>query len=187
MRKIALLLIDIQKGFDDIDYWGGERNNSNAEKNCGILLNKFRELGQKIFHVQHSSRNIISPLNSKNRGFTIKDIVAPIDDEPVIIKDVNSAFIGTDLKERLDSEKITNLVIAGLTTDHCISTTARMAGNYGFNTIVVSDATATFAKIGVNGEGYSAELVHQITLASLKDEFAKILDTKEVVATLVNM
>ena len=95
----------------------------------------------------------------------------------IIKKKVNSAFIGTDLKEQLDSLKIKKLVIVGLTTDHCISTTTRMAGNLGFDTFLVSDATATFNKKGLDGQVYSAELIHATALASLNDEFATIVTT----------
>lgn len=34
----ALILIDIQKGFDNLEYWGGQRNNPDAENNAGELL-----------------------------------------------------------------------------------------------------------------------------------------------------
>ena len=94
-------------------------------------------------------------------------MVKPLKNEIVIKKQVNSAFIGTNLKEQLDEAKITRLVIVGLTTDHCVSTTTRMAGNFGFNTYVVSDATATFNRQGTDGKNYSAELIHETALASL--------------------
>ena len=90
---------------------------------------------------------------------------------------MNSAFIGTDLKERLDNEKITKLVIVGLTTDHCVSTTTRMAGNFGFDTFLVSDATATFNKKGIDGKNFSAGLIHETALASLNGEFATVVTT----------
>lgn len=172
----ALILVDIQKGFDNIAYWGGQRNNPDAEEKASQLLKLWRTYDLPIFHVQHCSANPGSLLHETNEGHAFKDLVKPVGSEPIIQKKVNSAFIGTDLKERLDRLKITKLVIAGLTTDHCISTTARMAGNFGFDTFVVSDATATFNKKGIDGENYPAELIHATALASLKDEFATIVN-----------
>jgi nicotinamidase-related amidase len=173
----ALILIDIQKAFDNIEYWGGQRNNPEAENNAGELLKLWRNKKLPVFHVRHCSTIPTSPLNEINPGNEFKDIVRPIDGEPIIKKCVNSAFIGTDLKERLDREKISKLVIIGLTTDHCVSTTARMAGNFGYDTFVVSDATATFNKKGTDGQNYPAELIHQTALASLNEEFATIVTT----------
>jgi len=173
----ALLLIDIQKGFDDIDYWGGQRNNPNAEIKASELLKIWRENGLPIYHIKHCSSILTSLLHETNPGNEFKDLVSPIEGEPVITKDVNSAFIGTDLKMQLDNAKITKLVIVGLTTDHCVSTTTRMAGNLGYDTYLVSDATATFNKKGVDGQNYPAELIHETALASLNTEFATIVTT----------
>lgn len=173
----ALILIDIQKGFDDIDYWGGQRNNVNAEENAAEILNLWRQNNLPVFHIQHCSSNPNSLLNENNAGNEFKDVVKPNEGEIVIKKNVNSAFIGTNLKEQLDNAKITTLVIAGLTTDHCVSTTTRMAGNFGFDTFIVSDATATFNKKGVDGQNFSAELIHETALASLNDEFAAVVTT----------
>ena len=173
----ALILIDIQKGFDDIGYWGGQRNNPNAEKNAALLLKLWRERNLPIFHVKHCSTNPQSVLRESVAGNEFKDEVKPIGLEPIIKKNVNSAFIGTNLKELLDDAKITNLVIVGLTTDHCVSTTTRMAGNLGHETYLVSDATATFNKKGIDGQNYSAELIHETALASLNEEFATIVTT----------
>src|ERR1700740_1669662 len=180
--KPALLLIDIHYGFDDIPYWGGERNNPGAETNAKKLLGLWRELQLPVFHIQHCSVEAASPLRPDHPGNRIKDMVKPLPGEPVIKKTVNSAFIGTDLKERLDAQGIRALVISGLTTDHCISTTTRMAGNLGYETFLVSDATATFNKTGVNGEQFPAELIHQTALASLNGEFATVLTTGELIS-----
>ena len=173
----ALILIDIQKGFDDIKYWGGQRNNPNAEINASELLKLWRANKLPIFHIKHCSSIPTSLLNETNAGNEFKDIVKPAKEEPIIKKNVNSAFIGTDLKERLDKGKISKLVIVGLTTDHCVSTTTRMAGNFGYDTFLVSDATATFNKRGIDGQNYPAELIHETALASLNDEFARIVTT----------
>ena len=175
--KPALILVDIQKGFDNIEYWGGQRNNPDAEENASELLQVWRENKLPVFHIQHCSLNQKSLLHESNGGNAFKHLVKPIGGEPIIKKNVNSAFIRTDLKEQLDNLKITKLVIVGLTTDHCVSTTTRMAGNLGYETYLVEDATATFNKKGLNGENFTAELIHETAIASLKDEFATIVST----------
>src|SRR5204862_7961396 len=155
----------------------GQRNNPNAENNAGELLKLWRKNNLPIFHIKHCSTIPTSLLNETNEGNEFTDIVKPIDGEQVIKKNVNSAFIGTNLKEQLDNAKISKLVIVGLTTDHCISTTTRMAGNLGFETFIVSDATATFNRKGLEGQNYPAELIHETALASLNAEFAAIITT----------
>jgi nicotinamidase-related amidase len=184
MKNTALVLIDIQQGFDDLAYWGGNRNNPDAEKNAGKILNEWRRKKLPIFHVKHNSSNPKSKLAPGQPGNEIKDVVKPIAGEPVIGKNVNSAFIGTDLKERIDREKISSLVIVGLTTDHCVSTTTRMAGNFGYQTYLVSDATATFDRTSSTGKKFSAEQIHEISLASLHEEFATVLTTQELLTKL---
>ena len=132
--------------------------------------------------LKHESRLHLGNIKQKTRraniGNKFNDVVKPINGEPIIKKNVSSAFIGTDLKERLDKEKITKLVIVGLMTDVCVSTTTRMAGDFGFENYLVSDATATFSKKGLDGQTFSAEIVHKTALASLNDEFATIVTTE---------
>lgn len=181
-RKIALLVIDVQEGFDD-PMWG-HRNNPQAENNIATLLRLWRETGRPVFHVQHLSRNTKWPFHPTKPGSRIKKIVTPLPNESLIQKNVNSAFIGTNLEVCLEERGIKTVVITGLTTDHCISTTARMAGNLGFQTYVVSDATATFDRLGPDGKKYSAEMIHKISLASLHEEFATIVTMEELVRTI---
>jgi nicotinamidase-related amidase len=182
----ALLLIDIQKGFDNINYWGGQRNNPEAELRASELLQLWRAKGLPIYHIKHCSSIATSLLNETHAGNEFKDLVRPLQGEPVVKKNVNSAFIGTDLKAQLDASKIKNLVIVGLTTDHCISTTTRMAGNLGYETYLVADATATFNKKGFDGKNYSAEIIHETALASLNEEFATVVTTEAIKRALTN-
>ncbi len=174
-QKAALVIIDVQQGFDDPNW--GQRNNPQAETNIAKLLAVWRQTQRPIFHVQHLSLEAESPLRADNPGHAFKKLAQPQGDEPVIQKHVNSAFIGTDLKERLHKNGISTLVIVGLTTDHCVSTTTRMAGNFGFDTYVVSDATATFDRTGYDDQKYFAEDIHKISLTSLHQEFATVVDT----------
>lgn len=178
LSRPALILVDIQQGFEDIAYWGGQRNNPDAELRASELLQLWREKGLPIFHIQHCSTIPTSLLHETHAGNAFNTLVTPIDGEPVIKKNVNSAFIGTDLQTRLDNAGITTLVIVGLTTDHCISTTTRMAGNLGYKTFLVADATATFNKTGTDGKNYPAELIHETALASLHNEFATVVTTQ---------
>jgi len=181
-RNATLILIDVQKGFDD-PVWG-RRNNPDAETNMASLLHAWRQTERPIIHIQHCSRNPHSVLYASAPGNEIKDLVRPQGKEPVLQKQVNSAFIGTDLEERLRRDGITTLVITGLTTNHCVETTTRMAGNLGFDTYFVSDATATFDRTGPDGVLHTAEEIQAITLTNLHQEFATIVTTADVVRNL---
>lgn len=119
-------------------------------------------------------------MHPSNEGSEFKDSVKPIEGEVVIQKKVNSAFIGTNLEEYLRANGIEKVVIVGLTTPHCVSTTTRMSGNLGFDTYLISDATAAFGMKGPNDIYYNAEEIHAISLATLHEEFATILTTKEM-------
>jgi nicotinamidase-related amidase len=101
----------------------------------------------------------------------------PIKGEQIFEKSVNSAFIGTNLESYLRENGINNIVIAGLTTDHCVSTTTRMAGNLGFKVLLVSDATATFDRQGPDGKEYKAEDIFAVHIASLHGEFCNVVST----------
>lgn len=176
----ALILVDIQYGLDQLDYYGGERNNPDAEANAGKILHRWRQLGWPIIHIKHDSTTPGSPLTKGLPGNTVKAVVQPLPTEPLLSKNVNSAFIGTDLEARLRAQNITTVLIVGLTTQHCISTTVRMAANLGFTTYLASDATAAFAAKGLDGNTFPADLVHQIALSELNNEFATVLPTAEI-------
>jgi len=174
-QNTALIIIDVQKGFDE-PAWGS-RNNPQAEENILKLLQAWRRSERSIFHIQHMSTSLTSPLNPSRPGNAIKDAFLPLTGEPLIQKHVNSAFIGTDLEQRLREIGCKSLVIVGLTTPHCVSTTTRMAGNLGFETYLVADATTAFELTNHNGKTYSAEEIHAVTLATLNGEFATVMET----------
>ena len=176
--RAALLLIDVQQGFDE-PRWG-TRNNLAAEGRIAALLAAWRAAGRPVVHVQHVSLEPQSPLRDGVPGNAFKVEARPIAGEPVFRKHVNSAFIGTGLDAHLRAQGIEELVLVGLTTDHCVSTTARMAGNLGFTVTVVDDATATFERRGPDGTHYGAELMHRAALASLHGEFATVRSTDEI-------
>jgi nicotinamidase-related amidase len=179
----TLLVVDLQQGFD-APAWG-RRNNPHLEQRASELLRAWRGTGRPIVHVRHMSTDPRSPLRPGQAGNEFKPETAPVAGEAVIEKRVNSAFIGTSLETDLRRAGCRGLVIVGLTTNHCVSTTARMAGNLGFATWVVSDATATFDRVGPDGLVHHAEHVHEMSLSDLHGEFATVVDTAAVVAALL--
>jgi nicotinamidase-related amidase len=178
--NVALLLIDLQKGFDDPSW--GCRNNPMAEERAASLLLFWRQKLWPVIHIQHCSLEPGSPLALSQPGCEFKEETKPLNSEKQFRKTVNSAFIGTKLEKYLRSQSIDSLVIAGLTTDHCVSTSTRMAGNLGFDVTLVSDATATFDRKGHDGAYHSAEEIHAIHLASLNNEFCTVKSTAEVLS-----
>jgi nicotinamidase-related amidase len=175
MTPPTLIVIDVQRAFDD-PAWG-ERNNPDAEARIAEAIAGWRERDAPVIHVRHRSAEPEGTFVPGTDAFEFKPEAQPLDGEPVITKDVNSAFIGTDLEQRLRADGVTAVALVGLTTDHCCSTTARMAGNLGFETWVLGDAMATFARSTPDGELISAEDMHRTALASLHEEFAEVIPT----------
>jgi len=177
MPAPTLIVIDVQRAFGDASW--GERNNLEAERNVARAIDAWRERDAPLIHVRHESEGLFAP-GSESAEF--KPEALPLDDEPVLTKNVNSGFIGTDLEERLRAAGADTVAIVGLTTDHCVSTTVRMAANLGFETWLLEDATATYAREAPDGELIPAETMHRTAIASLHEEFAEVLATDEAVA-----
>ncbi|MBR9844543.1 MAG: cysteine hydrolase [Rhodobacteraceae bacterium] len=183
----ALLLIDIQEGMDS-PLWGA-RNNPDAEDNAARLLAAFRASGLPVFHVYHLSTRPASPLHPDNGGTAIKAVVAPREGEPVYSKQTNSAFIGTALEADLRQAGVEGLVIAGLSTPQCISTSVRMAANLGFDTWLAHDACAAFeTHAGYDwAEGIapmSAGEIHRMEVSVLHGEFCRAMATDTIIGAL---
>ncbi len=178
----ALIVIDVQQAFDH-PRWG-LRNNPQAEANVSRLLSGWRASGRPVIHVRHRNTAPGQLFSEGEPGFEVKPEATAVEGEPVLYKRVNSGFIGTDLEQRLRAAGIGDVVLCGITTDHCVSTTTRMAGNLDFAAVIVSDATATFERTGPDGRHWSAEDMHDTALASLNGEFATIMTTDAVLEAL---
>ncbi|MGH1368671.1 MAG: cysteine hydrolase family protein [Maritimibacter sp.] len=178
----ALILIDFQEGFD-APFWGA-RNNPDAEARAAFLLKTWRDAKAPIVHIQHHSQDTNSPLHPEFGQAMIKAKVAPLPNEPVMTKEVNSAFIGTDLQSYLDGLGVRSLVICGLTTPHCVSTTTRMAANLGYEVQIAHDACAAFVLTANarwrGGDAVDAQAIHDAALDHLHGEFAEVLPASKV-------
>ena len=178
----TLLVIDVQQGFLDPSW--GPRNNPDAEANIARLIVAWRQAGRPVRHVHHMSRTPAGTFVEGTRGFETKPEATVAPGEPVHVKRVNSSFIGTTLEQGLRHTGVDTLVVVGLTTNHCVSTTVRMAGNLGFTVYLVEDACATFDRLGLDGKMRPAEEVHAAALSDLSEEFATIVSTADMLHAL---
>ncbi len=185
----ALLLIDVQEGVDVLDHWGGRtgrRNNPGAEGVMGELLGAWRAAGLPVGWSRHDSREADSPLKLSLPTGRFKPGFDPEPgrDEIVVTKDVNSAFIGTDLEIQLRRRHIDRVVVVGFFTNMCVETTTRMANNLGFDTYLVPDGCATTNRIGPDGVDHDPEVVHQLSVANLDREFCTAIDPEQAASLL---
>ena len=181
-KNIALLLIAVQQAWDD-PYWGG-RNNPEAEANMAALVRAFRANGLLVAHVRHDSRDPGSPLYPGEAGHAFKPETGPLPGEPVFAKSAHCAFVGTGLEAHLRERGIDRLVLAGFTTCHCVSSSARSACDLGFKTVVLRDACVAFDLDDVDGNRIPAQTLHEVGLTELHGEFAMVLPTAAILQLL---
>ncbi len=182
--RTALLVVDAQRGMAEREAAGERRNEPGAEGRIADLLAAFRGAGATVVHVRHDSVEPASRLRPGLPGNAPLDEARELPGEPVLRKSANSAFIGTDLEARLRGAGVTALVVCGAVTNHCVETTVRMAGNLGFDTLLVRDACWTFDGTGPDGDRHGAEEIHAMTLFNVDPEFGRAVRTAEVVAAL---
>lgn len=178
----TLLIIDMQKGMASEAV--GPRNNPEAEQNIAKLLKAFREAGATVVHVRHISRWVGSPLWPGQKGAEFQDALMPLPSEHVVEKNVPDALANTGLERWLRVREIAKLIIVGVRTNNSVEATARTAGNLGFETQVVADATFAFDKTDYYGTHRTADEVHAMALANLDGEYATVTTTERVLESL---
>jgi len=171
----ALIVIDLQKAIDHPSW--GARNNPEAERNVAALLLGWRSAGRPVYHIRHDSTEPDSHYRPGQPGHDFKPETQPVAGETVVPKKTNSAFIGTNLEALLRAANHTLLVVAGVITNNSVEATVRMAGNLGFDTYLVEDATFTFGRKDWRGTWRTAEEVHAMSLANLDGEYCSVVRT----------
>jgi nicotinamidase-related amidase len=183
-HESALVVIDVQRGFDE-PLWG-RRNNPHCEDNAVALLRAWQSAGRPVVLVRHDSLKPESPLRAGTPGNAFKP---PIQEaagmaDLMFGKHVNSAFHGSvDLHHWLTGRGIGDLVIAGIQTNMCVETTARVGGNLGYRVQVPLDATHTFDLDCPDGDVVTADELVRITATNLQGGgFATVTSTADVLA-----
>ncbi|KAB0502287.1 cysteine hydrolase family protein [Pseudomonas moorei] len=177
-KNAALIIIDQQKGI--LHPRLGRRNNPRAEDRMLELLAHWRRSGRPIIHVQHLSRSQDSVFWPQQSGVEFQERFQPLPGEQLIQKQVPDAFCSTGLEARLRESGIEQLIIVGVATHNSVESTARTAGNLGFDAWVVEDACFTFDKPDFFGKARSAEDVHGMSLGNLHGEYATVVSTAQI-------
>ncbi len=176
----VLMIVDVQRAADDPKW--GPRNNPDAETKIAGLLAAWRAAQMPVIHIRHDSVEPGSPYTPDTPGHPFKPESMPLPGETVIGKNANSAFIGTDLEERLNDMGVTTLAICGVSTPHCVQSTVRHAGNLGYRVLVASDACWCVDVRDLTGKVWPAEDVHQLSMAVLHGEFAQVTASGVLIA-----
>jgi nicotinamidase-related amidase len=179
-RYTALLIIDVQQAIDD-PVWG-PRNNPGAEDRIADMLAVWREARFPIFHIRHDSREPGSPYRPGQPGNAFKPQAMPLEGETILAKHTNSAFVGTDLDDVLTSLGCTTLVVCGVLTHNSLEASVRHAGNLGYRVFVPEDACWAVDKRDLKGRIWPAQDVHDLSLAHMDGEYARVVDTAQAIA-----
>ena len=176
----ALLVIDVQDSFTAGERWT-QRNNPSFEENVTKLITGFRQAGQPVIYFMDNDDD--EHFNEKSPLYRLMEFLDPRPDEPVIHKYSRNCFTTTQLHQLLHRKGITKVTIAGIKTEQCCETTARVASDLGFEVDFVTEATLTFPI--PNGERtLSTEAVTERTEYALRGRFASIKSVDDVLSAL---
>lgn len=177
----ALIVIDVQRGFDDAAHWGA-RNNPDCEGNIAALVAAWQGAGRPLVLVRHDSAEPDSPLAPGTPGNAFRPELDGVEGDLLVTKQVNSCFLGSpDLDAWLRERGSRTVALCGISTNHCVETTARMGANLGYEVLFALDATHSFDRTGPDGSVLTADELARATATNLHGEFATIVTTAELV------
>ena len=177
----GLMIIDMQMAIDSFS--NEVRNNPEAENTTAQLLAHWRRQQWPVIHVRHSSKHLHSPYHAGASSFAFKPQVSPLNQEKIITKSENCAFIRTDLQRYLKENNINEWVVCGVLTNNSIDATVRVGAGLGYRIFVLHDATAAFGMTLLNGTHKSADEIHWIFLSNLHGEYATVCGASDIIVT----
>ncbi len=171
----TLILVDFQntytRGVMELDGWQASLDAA------AQLLDRAREAGTKVVHVINDGGEG-TPYDIRAEIGRIHPAVAPADGETVVVKQVPTAFHGTDLGEHVPEGQ--DVIVAGWMTHMCVAFTAQGAFLRGNRPTVVADACAT-RPLPLNGNpnGIPARQLHESALATVQDLYGVVVSTQK--------
>jgi biuret amidohydrolase len=191
--ETALLVIDIQNTYvepkDDpaqARRWAPffKRMADVVIPNTAALQKWAREAGIEVIHARIACQTLDGrdrSLSQKKPGFNylllpkdrddsqIVAQVGPVGDEIVVTKTTDSALTGTNLRLILNNLGITQVIVAGIFTDQCISSSVRSLADESFNVVVVEDCCAA-----------ATEELHRNELTTINMIYCHVVSSDEV-------
>ncbi len=154
--------------------------------NVAALQASFREANLEVIHTRiqsmtrdgrdrspgHKRLDLHAAPGSREAEFLTE--VAPIGDEIIINKTASGMFTSTNARYVLANLGVSALYVVGVYTNECVSTTVRDACDLGFDVTLVEDGCATVSR-----------RLHRNAIAVLRDRYARIMSSAEVITELV--
>jgi nicotinamidase-related amidase len=181
INRSALLVIDVQESFSALPRWS-RRNNPAFEANVVRLVEAYRAAGLPVVFFLHSDSD--PGFEPSSPHYRLLPFLVPREGEPVLHKTTRNCFTSTNLQARLVAAEISRLVITGIQTEQCCETTARLAGDLGYDVDFVTEATRTFPIPGPDGTELDVDAIVERTEYMLRGRFARIATVDEIVAEL---
>lgn len=147
IRKTALLVIDAQTGIIEDPSNGPVHNPAGLIQTIQHVLTEARQKSIPVLYVQD-----LDVAEAGEEAFAIHPAIAPLPDEPVVLKRATDSFHGTTLHEQLQANGINHLVIVGCKTEYCIDSACRKATTLGYDVTLVRDGHSTSDSAVLSGE-----------------------------------
>ncbi|WP_455925745.1 isochorismatase family protein [Pseudomonas putida] len=180
--QVPLIILDVQDAIDQ-PVWK-DKSHPGYLSAIQRLLAHWRANGWPVLHVKHDEATPTSSYYAQGPWNGIKQEVAPIEGEPVIAKQQNCAFIGTELDATLKRMQVKQFVLTGVVVHNSIDATVRAGKALGYDIILPSDTTTAVPVVAANGKAWDATTVHALTLAILDGEYAQVMPSDELIAQL---
>jgi len=176
--RTALVIIDIQNFY----FEGGNvplAGPVEASLKAKVLLERFREKGWPVVHVQHLPKDVADPdPEIADAQYRIHPNVLPLAGETLIGKHHANSFRETTLLALLREQNVRRLVVAGMQTHMCVEAATRAAADLGFDVTVIHDATAT-RPLSFGDVEIPAPQVHAAALAAMLGSYAEVASAEE--------
>ncbi len=183
MSNTALILVDIQNDYFEGGKWPVDKMQE-VSNNAAKLLENARNKGHTIIHVHHEIPSDEAPFfRTGSDGAKIHSSVAPVGDEPTILKHRPNSFHNTSLRDDLEAQDISDVIICGAMSQMCIDATARAAADFGYSVTVVEDACGAKEQT-FKDHDVPAPVVHAAFMAPLAMLYARVIDTETYLAEI---